>query len=92
MNGEQSREILSFTDNHPGSKYAYIKKRKLEVVPMISNVQGFPDLESLQLKKNVTSSVKHIRERYFKLALLLGFPFKDLDNIKYLHIGKTLSE
>ena len=55
---------------------------------MISNEQGFPDLESLQLEKNnVTSSVKDTRERYSKLVLMLVFPFRELDNIKDLRIG-----
>ena len=40
-----SNEILFFTIDHPGYKYAYVKKREKEVIPMISTDISFPDLQ-----------------------------------------------
>ena len=74
-NDLESGKKMSFKRDHPGHKHAYVSKRDKEVVPMICNDIGFPDLELLQMGvENVTSSVKDMRETYSFLALILIYP------------------
>ena len=55
---------------------------------MILYEEGVPDLESLHMEKyHVTSSVIDIREKYAKLALMLIFPFRVLDDMKDKNSG-----
>ena len=83
-NDQDSVRGLSFTDDHPGAPYSYLKRRKNIVIPKISAPPGkFCYLKSLDLSCNKPSETTcFFREDYAKYALMLFLPFRDLHDLK----------
>lgn len=77
---------LRFSEDHPGYEFAYLKERKLIVIPRVSLPEGqlcpIRDL-ILEEKDAVAAGVLHERrESYAKLALIMFCPFRTLSDLQ----------
>ena len=73
-----------FMDNHPGYKFSHLIQLKFPSIPRISLPNGkLCPLDELDL--NCTNPPHHVVgkcEMYAKIALLMFFPFRQLNNLK----------
>ena len=83
-NSRTNKQKHKFKETHPGTKFSYLKKLKLPVIPKISLPQGkLCCLEDLELNCDLlTGVVRDKRELYAKMALLMFYPFRKLEDLK----------
>jgi hypothetical protein len=74
---------LHFTVDHPGRSFSHLRKRKLKVIPKMSLPKGkLCRLEELELSSSRPSQVAmEKREDYAKMALLMFYPFRRLEDL-----------
>ena len=79
-----SGEIFEFQAIHPGSKFCHLAELSHEVIPKISLPrEKLCNIEMLHINEsNVNDSVRQYREDYGKMALLILYPFRTLDDLK----------
>jgi len=84
INDQESTKRFLFMEEHPGSKYAYMVKRKHNVIPIISMKVGkICDIELLQIKASeVGRETRILREQYAKNALMMFLPFTIKSDLK----------
>ena len=76
---------LRFSKDHPGYEFAFLKERKLVVIPRVSLPEGqLCPIKDLNLdKKEVATGVLHeLREDYAKHALIMFYPFRELSDLQ----------
>ena len=80
--------------SHPGSKFCYLAGLQHEVIPKVSLPrEKLCDIELLHINKSsVSDSAKQYREDYAKMALLMFYPFRTLDQLKKDNSYWTLFE
>ena len=83
MDDNDLRKRHYFLEDHPGHFYAYLKRRKLIVIPKVSMRENMLcDIVALALDKDSASeSVVICRENYAKQALLMFHPHRTIDDI-----------
>jgi len=73
-----------FLETHPGHKFSHLIQLKFPSIPRISLPKGkLCPLEELDLK--CTNPPQHVvdkREMYAKIALMMFFPFRQLNDLK----------
>jgi len=73
-----------FLETHPGHKFSHLIQLKFPSIPKISQPKGkLCPLEELDL--NCTNPPHHVvdtREMYAKIALVMFFPFRQLNDLK----------
>jgi hypothetical protein len=81
--GDTQGDRLYFTKDHPGRNFCYLRERKLKVIPKISLPEGkLCRLEELELSSECPSqSAAEKREDYAKMALLMFYPFRSLEDL-----------
>jgi hypothetical protein len=71
-----------FLDDHPGQKYACLKKMKKIKIPMIYYQKELPDIQDCRLwesdDSDIPPSVLNARNEYATVMLLLFLPFQDV--------------
>lgn len=79
-----TRSQYSFRDSHPGSKFCYLIKRRLEVIPIVYMPRGkLCRIEDLGLNISPpTEEISIAREDYAKMALMMFFPFRTIHDLK----------
>jgi hypothetical protein len=72
-----------FRESHPGYKFSYLTKRKHPTIPRISLPPGkLCSLEELELQiDEPTEESCDKREMYAKMALLMFYPFRQLNEL-----------
>ena len=80
----ESKKRLEFFCEHPGKDYSYMTKLKHPVIPKISMRAGMIcDIEQLEIRNdNPRADVKLSRENYAKYAMMLFYPFTELNDLK----------
>ena len=70
--------------SHPGFHFSHLAELKLHVIPKNSLPSGkLCDIRLLKLTKfDVDETTREYREYYSKMALLIFYPFRTLDNLK----------
>ena len=74
---------------HPGKDYICIKKRKTPCIPMLYYRDQLPDLADCKLELSndeIEPEVLRIRNEYATKALLLFYPFRDVEDIPLFHL------
>ncbi len=76
---------MKFTDEHPGSGFAYLSLMSRLKVPVTSIPEGkLCTIEELDINnENPSDLIKEKRENYAKMALLMFCPFRELDDLKH---------
>lgn len=74
----------SFAESHPGYKFSHLTERKLQVIPIVCMPRGkLGRIEDLDLRASPpTEEVSITRENYAKMALLLFYPFRKLEDLQ----------
>lgn len=74
----------SFIKAHPGYNFSHLVKRQKEVIPIITIPRGkLGRIEHLELETtHPTEETSLIRENYAKMALMMFYPFRTLDDLK----------
>ena len=74
----------SFAESHPGCKFSHLTERPLEVIPIVCMPRGkLGRIEDLELNSSPpTEEVSIARENYAKMALMLFYHFRTLDDLK----------
>jgi len=71
-----------FLDEHPGQKYACLKKMKKIKVPMLYYNKELPDIQDCKLWEHnegeILPSVLHAQNEYATVMMLLFLPFRDI--------------
>ena len=82
-NTEES-ERHRFTTTHPGHEFAYLEKLRLPAVVVVSLPEGkLCLLKDLELNTNTPSDIANTkRGEYAKIALMMFYPFRKLDDLK----------
>ena len=82
-----SGDIFEFKPSHPGSKFSHLAELNLEVIPKISLPPGkLCNIEMLHMNENdVDDRITQYREDYAKMALVMFYPFRTLDDLKKNH-------
>ena len=82
--GTEESERYRFIEGHPGQEYAYLVKLKLPAVVVVSLPEGKLCLvKDLELDNDTPSDVvKDKRNNYAKMALMMFYPFRELDDLK----------
>ena len=85
---------LHFWEDHPSKKRSHMRELKHIQVPVIYSKQSFPDIASLELytQKPPSENAKLQREYYAKVALLLFYPFRGLDELRHPDDGTFWSK
>ena len=83
MDDDDLRKRHYFLEDHPGHFYAYLKRRKLIVIPKVSMKEDMLcDIAALALDDDSPSeSVLISRENYAKQALMMFYPHRTIDDI-----------
>ena len=83
-NSRTNKQNHKFKETHPGTKFSYLKRLKLPVIPQVSLPHGkLCPLEELELNSECpTRDVTEKRELYAKMALLMFHPFRELEDLK----------
>ena len=83
MDDNDLRKRHYFLEGHPGHFYAYLKRRKHIVIPVVSMKENMLcDIAALALgKDSATENVVTYRENYAKQALMMFYPHRTIDNI-----------
>ena len=75
----------TFMETHPGHKFSHLIQLKFPSIPRIALPKGkLCPLDELDLK--CTDPPRHVvckREMYAKMALLMFYPFRQLNDLKY---------
>ena len=73
-----------FKSSHPGSHFSHLAELNLPVIPKISLPGGkLCDIELLKMTESVADeAVEENREYYAKMALLMFYPFRTLEDLK----------
>lgn len=75
----------TFMETHPGHKFSYLTQLQFPAIPRIAVPKGkICPLEELDLK--CTDPPQHVvfkRETYAKMALLMFYPFRQLNDLKF---------
>ena len=73
-----------FLPEHPGREFSYVKRNKLECIPVISLPKdGLCCIKDMEIGvDDPNPSVVEKRERYAMLAMLMFYPFRTLDDLK----------
>ena len=89
-----SGDIYEFQSSHPGSKFCHLAGLQHELIPKISLPrEKLCNIEMLHINERIVNdSVKQYREDYAKMALLMFYPFRTLDNLKKDNSYWTLFE
>lgn len=85
QNDAESNKRFPFTEEHPGSKYSFMIKRKHHVIPIVYIREGkMCEIPELQIGNGSCSrQTKNMRENYAKCALMLFYPFTDLMDLQH---------
>jgi hypothetical protein len=74
-----------FMESHPGHRFSHLIQMKFPTIPRIALPKGkLCPLDELDLK--CTDPLQHVvckREIYAKMALLMFYPFRQLDDLKF---------
>ena len=83
MDDNDLQKRHNFLEGHSGHFYAYLKRRKLIVIPKVSMRENMLcNTAALALDKDSASkSVVICRENYAKQALLMFYPHRTIDDI-----------
>ena len=77
-------KMYSFTDTHPGHKFSHLVQHKFPSIPRISLPrEKLCPLDELDLK--CTNPPRHVvckREMYAKMALIMFYPFRRLNDLQ----------
>ena len=75
---------FTFSDSHPGKKICHLAKLVLPVIPKVSLPKGkLCKIEDLELNSsNPSVETVSCREDYAKMALLMFYPFRHIDELK----------
>ena len=75
---------FTFSDSHPGKSFSHLVKLKLPVIPKISLPKGkLCKVEDLKLNSsNPSVETVSCREDYAKMALMMFYPFRHIDDLK----------
>ena len=78
------KEKYAFVDTHPGHSFSHLAKLKLLVIPKVALPQmKLCNVEDLEIKsENPSDDTKENRENYAKMALLMFYPFRHLNDLK----------
>jgi len=82
--GTEKSKRYRFIDGHPGQDFAYVEKLKLPAVAVVSLPKGkLCLLKDLELDPDTPPSdlAKDKREDYAKMALMMFYPFRELDDL-----------
>ena len=73
----------SFSKSHPGYSFSHLAQLKLPVIPKVYLPKGkLCRVEDLEIRSTSSSEEAQVaREDYAKVALLMFYPFRMLDNI-----------
>ena len=74
----------AFADTHPGYNFSHLIRRPLRVIPIIClPSEKLSRIENLELDKSPpTEETAITRENYAKMALMMFYPFRTLEDIK----------
>ena len=99
MDENDLRKRHYFLEKHPGHFYAYLKRRRLIVIPKVSMKEDMLcDMAELALDKDSPSeSVLISRENYAKQALMMFYPHRTINDLmlngsfwsKFVQFGHT---
>lgn len=83
-NQSQSDSELNFLEGHSGRHFTKLRKLPSSVIPiMFYDNERLADLRLLDLTSNlVYEETQRIREEYAKIALLMFYPFRTVEDIK----------
>ena len=75
---------LVFAASHPGQEFSHLRRRKLEVIPVLNIQKGsLCSIEDLNLNSDAVSNEDNEkRESYAKMALLMFHPFRNKEDIQ----------
>jgi len=86
FNGQgYEKKKFPFRKSHPGRHFCHLARLKLWVVPKVFVPKGrLCKIEDLNIEagNNVDEDTKHLREVYAKVALLMFYPHRKLNNLK----------
>jgi len=79
-----------FTEDHPGREFAYIEKLEFPAVAVVSLPKGrLCLLKELELQSDTpTDTALSKREDYAKIALMMFYPFRSLDDLSDIVIDE----
>jgi len=79
-----SGKFFPFMKSHPGSQFSHLAELNCDVIPKLSLPEGkLCDIELLRLGEiDIDDDVKDIREDYAKMALIMFYPFRTVDDLK----------
>ena len=79
------KKKFPFMKSHPGRNFCHLARLKRWVVPKVFVPKGrLCKIEELKIEagKNVDEETKHLREVYAKIALLIFYPHRKLNDLK----------
>ena len=81
---QREKRKFTFSDSHPGKSFSHLVKLKLPVIPKISLPKGkLCKVEDLKLNSsNPSVETVSCREDYAKMALMIFYPFRHIDDLK----------
>ena len=85
FNGHGYKKKNAFRKSHPGQHFCHLARLKLWVVPKVFVPKGrLCKIEELKIDagKDVDEDTDHLREQYAKIALLMFYPHRKLDDLK----------
>lgn len=84
FHGQGYSNTIKFCETHPGRKFCNLGKLKLKVIPKVYMPQGkLCNIKDLKIKEDkVDAETMKKREDYAKMALLMFYPLRNLDDIK----------
>ena len=84
LQNETTNKKYPFKQSHPGFNFCHLAKLNLHVIPKISLPGGkLCDIRLLKLTDlDVDETTNEYREYYAKMALLMFYPFRTLDDLK----------
>ena len=83
MDDNDLRKRHYFLEGHPGHSYAYLKRRKHIVIPVVSMKENMLcDIAALALDRDSASKgVITCRKNYAEQALMMFYPYRTIDDI-----------
>lgn len=101
---EQTKNAIQFNKDHPAYEFSYLEKRKFPIIPRTSlpEEEKLCTIKDLDLaNESIATGVLHQRrETYAKIALVMFYPFRTLEDLKlndrywdkFMHEKKRLKE
>ncbi len=79
----KSIQTYEFSDSHPGYEFSHLSKLKYSTIPRIALPQNkLCCLEELELQHTNSTETSHDKqEMYAKMALLMFYPYRKLNNL-----------